>query len=92
METKYDLESTVDASSILALRDNIEATILRLWFAEGEVKWLVSNPQQQTPTAGEVETSQPYAYIGPPMRTESGILSEGDQACIRHGVTEKYYF
>jgi len=53
---------------------------------------LVSNPQPQTPTSGEVETSQPYAYIGPPMRTESGILSEGDQAYIRHGVTEKYYF
>ena len=56
------------------------------------MKRLVSNPQQQTPTAGEVETSLPYAYIGPSMRTESGILSEGDQTCIRHGVTEKYYF
>jgi hypothetical protein len=35
VETKYDLESTVDASSILVLRDNIEATVLRLEFTVG---------------------------------------------------------
>jgi hypothetical protein len=64
VETKYDLKSTVGASGISVLRDDIETTILRVELVEGEVEWIVFNPLRQLIKADDFETTRPYAYIG----------------------------
>jgi len=38
---------------------------LCLELTEGQVEWVVFNPQQWAIRVGKMETSRPYAYIGP---------------------------
>ena len=64
VENRYDLQSTVGASGISVLRDDIETTILRIELAEDEIEWIVFNPQSKPVSVDNLEIIRPYAYIG----------------------------
>lgn len=57
-----ELQATAHASGIRVIRDDPEATILRLELQPGEVEWVVFNPAGATPQLDEVETDKPYQY------------------------------
>jgi hypothetical protein len=52
------------ASAIQVVRDDLDATVLRLEFEPGRVEWIVFNPQTVPIQAAGLETSAPLAYIG----------------------------
>ena len=64
VENRYDLQSTVGASGISVLRDDIETPILRIELAEDEIEWIVFNPQSKPVSVDNLEIIRPYAYIG----------------------------
>ena len=64
VENRYDLQSTVGASGISVLRDDIEATILRVELAEDEIEWIVFNPRGELIKVDNLEITHPYAHIG----------------------------
>lgn len=57
-----ELQATAHASGIRVIRDDPEATILRLELQPGEVEWVVFNPAGATLQLDEVETDKPYQY------------------------------
>ena len=64
VENRHDLQSTVGASGISVLRDDIETTILRVELAEDEIEWIVFNPHCKPIAVDNLEITHPYAYIG----------------------------
>lgn len=57
------LKDTAGAAGITVLRDDVEASILRLEMEPGRVEWLVFNPRQMPLQAGGSETRRPFAYV-----------------------------
>lgn len=58
-----ELQATAHASGIQVVRDDVEASILRLELEPGRTEWVVFNPQRKPIQAAGIETSEPLAYI-----------------------------
>ena len=58
-----ELQATAHASGIQVIRDDAEASVLRLDLESGRTEWVVFNPQTEPIQAGAIETSAPLAYI-----------------------------
>ncbi|HIG29292.1 MAG TPA: hypothetical protein EYQ50_16480 [Verrucomicrobiales bacterium] len=56
------LKATAHASGITVLRDDVEASVLKLELAEGEVEYIVFNPEGLELNIGKRTTSQQFAY------------------------------
>jgi len=59
-----DLQATAHASGIKVIRDEVDATILRLELEPGRVEWIVFNPEAKSLTVGDDETKEPMVYLG----------------------------
>lgn len=57
-----ELQATAHASGIKVIRDDVEATILRLELEAGRVEWVVFNPDAKLLTVGENQTTEPMVY------------------------------
>jgi hypothetical protein len=57
-----ELEATAHASGIRVLRDDAEASILRLELQPGEIEWIVFNPSGTTLQVDQMTTKRPYHY------------------------------
>ena len=57
------LQATACASGITAIRDDAEASILRLELEPGRVEWVVFNPEGRVLEVDSRETSEPLAYF-----------------------------
>jgi len=58
-----DLQATAHASGIKVIRDDAEASILRLELEAGRVEWVVFNPQGKPLTVGENHTTEPMVFL-----------------------------
>jgi hypothetical protein len=58
-----ELQATAHASGIEGIRDDAEASVLRLEQESGRTEWVVFNPQTETIKAAGIETSEPLDYI-----------------------------
>jgi len=58
-----ELQATAHASGIQVIRDDAEASVLRLELESGRTEWVVFNPETKPIQAGAIETSAPLAYI-----------------------------
>ena len=56
------LQATAHASGINVIRDDPEATILRLELQPGEIEWVVFNPSEATLQVDQKATNRPYQY------------------------------
>ena len=56
------LQATAGAAGITVLRDDVEATVLRLEFDKGRVEHVVFNPGGQAIDVEAVKTDRVYAY------------------------------
>jgi hypothetical protein len=59
-----ELQATAHASGIQVIRDDAEASILRLEMEPGHVEWVVFNPQTKLLKLDFIEMREPYAYVG----------------------------
>ena len=57
-----ELQATAHASGIKVVRDDVEATILRLELEAGRVEWVAFNPDAKLLTVGENQTTEPMVY------------------------------
>lgn len=57
------LQATAHASGITVIRDDPEATILRLELESGRVEWVLFNPDAKPMEVGDDQTTEPMAYI-----------------------------
>jgi hypothetical protein len=57
-----ELQATAHASGIKVIRDDVEATILRLELEAGRVEWVAFNPDAKLLTVGENQTTEPMVY------------------------------
>jgi hypothetical protein len=55
-----ELQATAHASGITVIRDDPEASILRLELEAGRVEWLLFNPQTRAIRTEGIETSEPF--------------------------------
>jgi hypothetical protein len=58
-----DLQATAHASGIQVIRDDAEASVLRLECEPGLVEWVVFNPEEQEMKVGGRSLQEPYAYF-----------------------------
>jgi len=58
-----ELQATAHASGIQVIRDDPEASVLRLELESGRTEWVVFNPQTEPIKAAGLETSAPLAYL-----------------------------
>jgi len=58
-----ELEATAHASGIQVIRDDAEASILRLELEAGHVEWVVFNPQSARLKLAGSGTSEPMVYL-----------------------------
>jgi hypothetical protein len=58
-----ELQATAHASGITAIRDDAEASILRLELEPGRMEWAVFNPQARSLEIESRHTSEPLAYF-----------------------------
>ena len=58
-----ELEATAHASGIQVIRDDAEASILRLELECGHVEWVTFNPQSARLKLDQSETSEPMVYL-----------------------------
>ncbi len=61
-----DLQATAHASGIQVIRDDAEASVLRLECEPGLVEWVVFNPEEQEMEVGGRSLKEPYAYFPEP--------------------------
>lgn len=59
-----ELQATAHASGIKIIRDDPEASVLRLELEPGNVEWVAFNPTGQKLRLDSTETSEPYVYVG----------------------------
>jgi hypothetical protein len=57
-----ELQATAHASGIKVVRDDTEASILRLELETGHVEWVVFNPQSKSLKMDSIETNDPLGY------------------------------
>jgi hypothetical protein len=57
------LQATAHALGIEVIRDDADASVLRLELESGRTEWVVFNPQTETIRAAGIETSEPLAHI-----------------------------
>jgi hypothetical protein len=57
-----ELAALAGASGIHVVRDDLEATVLRLEFEPSRIEWVVFNPEGLTLKAGSLETKEPLVY------------------------------
>jgi len=57
------LQATAGAAGIRVLRDDVDASVLRLEFDKGSIEHVVFNPTEQDVELGPVNTNKPYAYF-----------------------------
>ena len=57
-----ELQATAHASGIRVIRDDPEATVLRLELQPSEVEWVVFNPSEATLQVDQKTTKRPYQY------------------------------
>ncbi|MCP4643695.1 MAG: hypothetical protein GY851_24830 [bacterium] len=60
-----DLQATACAAGIRAVRDDVEATVLRFEMEPGRIEWVVFNPLERNVEADSLQTKRPYDYIHP---------------------------
>jgi hypothetical protein len=58
-----EIQATANAAGVTAVRDDLEATVLRLEMEPGKVEWVMFNPQSKPLKLDSVETSEPFAYL-----------------------------
>ena len=58
-----DLQATAHASGVKAIRDDAEASILRLELEAGHVEWVLFNPGAVSLKVDSIETSEPMTYF-----------------------------
>jgi hypothetical protein len=58
------LQATAGAAGITVLRDDVEASVLRLEFETGRVEHVVFNPGKQSIELDSIKTDRAYAYFG----------------------------
>ncbi|MEN6424961.1 MAG: hypothetical protein ABFE13_06340 [Phycisphaerales bacterium] len=58
-----ELQATAHAFGIEVIRDDAEASVLRLELESGRTEWVVFNPQTETIQAAGIEMNEPLAYI-----------------------------
>jgi len=58
-----ELQATAHASGIKLVRDDVEASILRLELEAGHVEWVVFNPQAKSLKMDSIETDEPLAHF-----------------------------
>ena len=63
-KAKYhnEFEATAHASGIQVVRDDVEATVLRLEMTPGKVEWVVFNPGQASVEVAGTQTRNAYEY------------------------------
>ena len=57
-----ELQATAHASGIQVLRDDPEASVLRLELESGRVEWVVFNPGTKPVTFAGIQSTEPYLY------------------------------
>jgi len=57
------LQATAGAAGITVLRDDVEASVLRLELDKGRVEFVVFNPGKQNIELGSIKTDRAYAYV-----------------------------
>jgi hypothetical protein len=60
------LQATAGAAGITVLRDDVDATVLRLEFDKGRIEYVAFNPAKQNIGLGAVKTNKSYAYFDSP--------------------------
>lgn len=58
-----DLQATAHASGIQVIRDEVEASVLRLECEPGLVEWVIFNPEGKELEIGGQVTRSPYSYL-----------------------------
>lgn len=58
-----DLEASAGASGITVLRDDVEASVLRLQLDPGRAEWVVFNPGGSRLSLDSLDTDATYGYI-----------------------------
>jgi hypothetical protein len=58
-----ELQATAHASGIKVLRDDVEASVLRLELEPGNVEWVGFNPLSKPLVLGDAQTSEPMVYL-----------------------------
>jgi hypothetical protein len=58
-----ELQASAHASGIEVVRDDVEASILRLEMDKGRVEWVVFNPRGTPLKTDSFETDEPFAYV-----------------------------
>jgi len=57
------LQATAGASGITVLRDDAEASVLRLEFNPGQIEYVIFNPREEKINIDFIQTDKAYAYI-----------------------------
>ncbi len=57
------LQATAGAAAIRVLRDDAEASVLRLEFDTGRIEHVIFNPGEQDVELGAINTNKPYTYF-----------------------------
>ena len=57
------LQATAAAAGITVLRDDVDATVLRLGFDKSRIEHVIFNPTEQDVELGAINTNKPYAYF-----------------------------
>ena len=58
-----ELQASAHASGIELVRDDVEASILRLEMDEGRVEWVVFNPRGTSLETDSFKTDERFTYI-----------------------------
>jgi len=64
-KAKYhdELQATAGASGIQVVRDDVEASVLRLEMTPGKVEWVLFNPSETTVAVAGQSIRKPYEYL-----------------------------
>ena len=63
MDRSAEFAKLAGASGIQVVRDDLEATVLRLEFEPGHVEWVVFNPSEGTIEAAGQKSRKAYDYF-----------------------------
>jgi hypothetical protein len=58
-----ELQATAHASGIKVIRDDADASILRLELEAGHVEWVIFNPQAKSLKMDSIQTDEPLAHF-----------------------------
>jgi len=77
------LQASAHAAGITVLRDDEEASILRLEMQPGRIEWVVFNPDERPLNTGALATSERMAYVpSGDSATQGDCAIMGNRACL----------